>query len=110
MLVNAMEHGAGFDAQKVVEVTAAKTARAIVYHFRDPGNGFSRESLTHAAESSLAPHVTATMDARAEKNLRPGGFGMLIARHVADELVYNEHGNEVLLIKHIDRLPGARPD
>ena len=32
---------------------------------------------------------------------RPGGFGMLIARQVADELVYNESGNEVLLIKHL---------
>jgi DNA-binding NarL/FixJ family response regulator len=106
MLINAMEHGAGFDAQKVVEVTAAKTARAIVYHFRDPGNGFSRESLTHAAESSHAAHVSATMEARAGMNLRPGGFGMLIARHVADELVYNEAGNEVILIKHIDKISG----
>jgi DNA-binding NarL/FixJ family response regulator len=110
MLINAMEHGAGFDARKVVEVTAAKTARAIVYHFRDPGNGFSRESLTHAAESSQPTHVNATMDARADRNLRPGGFGMLIARHVADELVYNESGNEVILIKHIDQMPGARRD
>jgi anti-sigma regulatory factor (Ser/Thr protein kinase) len=33
--------------------------------------------------------------------LRPGGFGMLIARHVADELVHNERSNEVLLIKHL---------
>ena len=39
---------------------------------------------------------------RAERGLRPGGFGMLIARQVADELVYNERGNEVLLIKHLD--------
>jgi anti-sigma regulatory factor (Ser/Thr protein kinase) len=34
--------------------------------------------------------------------MRPGGFGMLIARQVADELVYNERGNELLLIKHLD--------
>jgi hypothetical protein len=27
---------------------------------------------------------------------------MLIARTVADELVYNEFGNEVLLVKHLD--------
>ena len=40
MLMNAMEHGAGFDEEKVVEVSAAKTTRAIVYHFRDPGDGF----------------------------------------------------------------------
>ncbi|MGH8311640.1 MAG: ATP-binding protein [Steroidobacteraceae bacterium] len=39
LLLNAMEHGAGFDPDKVIEVTAAKTARAIVYHFRDPGDG-----------------------------------------------------------------------
>jgi anti-sigma regulatory factor (Ser/Thr protein kinase) len=38
-----------------------------------------------------------------ERGLRPGGFGMLIARQVADEIVYNESGNEVILIKHIDR-------
>ena len=30
LLLNAMEHGAGFDNGKVVEVTAARTARAIV--------------------------------------------------------------------------------
>ena len=36
MLMNAMEHGAGFDPEKVIEVSAARTGRAIVYHFRDP--------------------------------------------------------------------------
>ena len=46
--------------------------------------------------------MVATAIARAEMGLRPGGFGMLIARQVADELVYNERGNEVLLIKHLD--------
>jgi anti-sigma regulatory factor (Ser/Thr protein kinase) len=38
---------------------------------------------------------------RAEDGLRPGGFGMLIVRQIVDELVYNERGNEVLLIKHL---------
>jgi CheY-like chemotaxis protein len=102
MLLNAMEHGAGFDADKVIEVTAAKTKRAIVYHFRDPGNGFDRDNLFHATASPQPEAVIATAIARAEMGLRPGGFGMLIARQVADELVYNERGNEVLLIKHLD--------
>jgi anti-sigma regulatory factor (Ser/Thr protein kinase)/CheY-like chemotaxis protein len=101
MLLNAMEHGAGFDADKVIEVTAAKTARAIVYHFRDPGLGFDRAELSHAAQSEEPEHVLATALHRAELGLRPGGFGMLIARQIADELVYNERGNEVLLIKHL---------
>jgi anti-sigma regulatory factor (Ser/Thr protein kinase) len=102
MLLNAMEHGAGFNPDKVIEVTAAQTARALVYHFRDPGSGFDRDDLAHAAESSDPDAVLASALRRAEMGLRPGGFGMLIARQVADELVYNESGNEVLLIKHLN--------
>jgi CheY-like chemotaxis protein len=101
MLLNAMEYGAGFDAEKVVEVTAARTARAIVYHFKDPGGGFDTEDLVHATMAASPDAILATAMHRAEMGLRPGGFGMLIARQVADELVYNERGNEVLLIKHI---------
>jgi anti-sigma regulatory factor (Ser/Thr protein kinase) len=44
---------------------------------------------------------------RAEAGLRPGGFGMLIVRQIADELVYNERGNEVLLIKYVN--PADKP-
>jgi anti-sigma regulatory factor (Ser/Thr protein kinase) len=101
MLLNAMEHGAGLNVDKVIEVTAARTARALVYHFRDPGSGFDRDDLAHAATSPDPDEVLATALRRAEMGLRPGGFGMLIARQVADELVYNESGNEVLLIKHL---------
>jgi len=32
--------------------------------------------------------------------MRPGGFGILITRNIADEVVYNEKGNEVLLLKY----------
>ncbi len=101
MLLNAMEHGGGFDPEQVIEVTAARTARAIVYHFRDPGPGFDRGELAHAAVSSAPEAVIATAMHRAEAGLRPGGFGMLIARQVVDEVAYNERGNEVLLIKHL---------
>jgi anti-sigma regulatory factor (Ser/Thr protein kinase) len=100
LLLNAMEHGAGFDAGKTIQVTAARTARAIVFHFRDPGNGFDPADLRHAASTSAPEHVVAATEHRAETGLRPGGFGMLIVRGVADELIYNEQGNEVLMIKH----------
>ncbi len=100
LLLNAMEHGAGFDAHKTIQVTAARTARAIVFHFRDPGNGFDAADLQHAALTSAPEHVLATTLHRAEVGLRAGGFGMLIVRGVVDELIYNEQGNEVLMIKH----------
>jgi anti-sigma regulatory factor (Ser/Thr protein kinase) len=31
--------------------------------------------------------------------MRPGGFGIFMARRMVDDLVYNESGNEVLLVK-----------
>ncbi len=101
MLVNAMEHGAGFDPQKVIDVTAARTARAIVYHFRDPGNGFDRSDLAHAAQAPNPQDLIDSAIARDQTGRRPGGFGMLLVKQIADELVYNERGNEVLLIKHL---------
>jgi len=101
MLVNAMEHGAGFDPAKVIEVTAARTDRAIVYHFRDPGNGFDRDDLAHVVKARRAEEFMDVMLKREKSGRRPGGFGMLLAKQIADELVYNERGNEVLLIKHL---------
>jgi anti-sigma regulatory factor (Ser/Thr protein kinase) len=101
MLVNAMEHGAGFDPAKVIEVTAARTERAIVYHFRDPGNGFNLDDLHYAAKSRMPEDIISATLRREQDGRRPGGFGMLLVKQIADELVYNERGNEVLLIKHL---------
>jgi anti-sigma regulatory factor (Ser/Thr protein kinase) len=33
--------------------------------------------------------------------MRPGGLGILLTKGVVDELVYNEKGNEVMLIKRL---------
>jgi anti-sigma regulatory factor (Ser/Thr protein kinase)/ActR/RegA family two-component response regulator len=100
ILLNAMEHGAGFDSEKVIEVAAVRTDRAIVYHFRDPGPGFHRETLSHAAIANPPEDPLGHVERRAAQGLRPGGFGILIAAQLVDELTYNEAGNEVLLIKH----------
>lgn len=100
ILVNAMEHGGHFDPDQVVEVSAVRTARTIVYYVRDPGAGFDREHLGHAAVANPADDPIAHAIAREQKGLRPGGFGLLLARKVVDELIYSERGNEVLLIKY----------
>jgi anti-sigma regulatory factor (Ser/Thr protein kinase) len=34
--------------------------------------------------------------------MRMGGFGMFIAQELIDEVIYNQKGNEVILIKHLD--------
>ena len=99
--LNAMEHGAGFSPDQVIEVCAVRTRRAIVYYVKDPGPGFSPERLPHAAVSNPPEDPLAHTEKRAELGLRPGGFGLLIARRVVDEFLHSERANEVLLIKHI---------
>jgi anti-sigma regulatory factor (Ser/Thr protein kinase)/ActR/RegA family two-component response regulator len=100
VLLNAMEHGGGFDPHKVVEVSAVRTERAIVYYVRDPGAGFEPARLPHAAVSNPPGDPVAHLAVRAEMGLRPGGFGLLVARQVVDELIHSELGNEVLMIRH----------
>jgi anti-sigma regulatory factor (Ser/Thr protein kinase) len=64
--------------------------------------GFSRADLKHAAISNPPEHPTAHMEKRMAEDMRPGGFGMLITNHSVDEVIYNENGNEVTLIKRLD--------
>ncbi len=100
ILLNAIEHGAGFDSEKVIVVVAVRTKRAIVYRFRDPGPGFRGKPLPHAAINNPPDNPVKHLEFREAQGLRPGGFGILLAQQLVDELIFNEIGNEVLLIKH----------
>ena len=101
MLLNAMEYGGRFDPQQVIEVTAARTERTVVYHMRDPGPGFDRDELAHVVASTEPAHVIRAAMHRDRVGMRAGGFGILIARQIVDELVFNERGNEVLMIRRL---------
>jgi anti-sigma regulatory factor (Ser/Thr protein kinase) len=100
MLLNAIEHGGKLDQDEWVRVSRIRTRRTLVYHILDPGNGFSRENLSHAAVANPDDPI-AHVAVREQAGLRPGGFGMLIASSLVDEVIYNEQGNEVILIKHL---------
>jgi len=108
ILLNAMEHGAAFNAEQTVEVTGVQTARSIVFYVRDPGAGFRRESLSHAAVANPSNDPVAHILKREEEGMRPGGYGLLLASGAVDELLYNEVGNQVLLIKYLD--PASAPN
>lgn len=103
VLMNAMEHGAKFDPEKVVEVAAVRTARAIVFYVHDPGAGFHLTAIPHAAVSNPPDDPTVHIERREAQGMRAGGYGILVARNVVDEMMYSEVGNEVLLIKHTNR-------
>jgi len=102
ILINAMEHGAKFNPDQVVEVNAIRTARTMTFRVRDPGAGFRKEDISHAAHANPADDPTAHIALRAQQGMRAGGYGMLLAAGTVDELIYNETGNEVILIKYLD--------
>jgi len=102
ILMNAMEHGAAFNPEQVVEVTSIRTGRAMVFYLRDPGAGFRPESLSHSAIANPSDDPAAHIVLREQDGMRPGGYGLLVASGTVDELIYNEIGNEVVLIKYLD--------
>ena len=102
ILLNAMEHGGHFDSSQYVEISFVRMRRAVVCRVKDPGEGFSLEELRHAAVNSPPDDPFSHFAVREAQGLRPGGFGLLLAKKLVDELIYSEHGNDVLLVKYVD--------
>jgi CheY-like chemotaxis protein/anti-sigma regulatory factor (Ser/Thr protein kinase) len=100
LLINAVEHGGRLDPEQKVELHFIRTRRSIVYYVRDPGQGFSLDKLQHAAISYPDASFAHTQ-VREEMGIRPGGFGLLLLRNFADELLYSAKGNEAILIKYL---------
>ena len=103
ILMNAMEHGGHFDPSQHVEVSYVRTRRMVLCRVKDPGQGFSLEELQHSAIANPEEDPFKHMETREAQGKRPGGFGILMATKLVDDLIYNEKGNEVLLVKYLDK-------
>jgi DNA-binding response OmpR family regulator len=109
ILLNAMEHGGKFDANNYVEVGYLRSKHAVACRIKDPGQGFSFEELRHAVVSNSPGDLFSHLAVREEKGLRPGGFGIMLAKKLVDDVIYCEHGNDVVLVKYLDSLPRQEP-
>ena len=106
VLLNAMEHGGHFNPQEYVEISYVRTRKMVTCRIKDPGKGFSLQELKHSAMANPAGDPLRHAVVREQQGMRPGGYGVLLAKNLVDELLYNEQGNEVFLVKYLDR---ARP-
>ena len=102
ILMNAIEYGGKFNRECLVEASYVRATRMVLYRIRDPGDGFSLEELTHAAISNPPEDPVKHLEVREALGIRPGGFGVLLSKKLVDELIYNEQGNDVLLIKYLE--------
>jgi anti-sigma regulatory factor (Ser/Thr protein kinase) len=101
MLCNAVEYGGHLDPTSLVEVRLMRLKRAFICRIKDPGDGFDPFTLDHAAINNPYDNPVRHAFVREEKGLRGGGFGILLASQLVDDLVYNERHNEVLFIKYL---------
>ena len=102
LLINAIEWGGRLDPTRKVRIAYIRARRMLLYRIQDPGPGFRPAELAHAAVNNDPEKPYAHMDVRAEKGLRPGGYGLLMTRAIVDELIYNEAHNEVVFVKYLD--------
>lgn len=102
ILLNAMEHGGRFDPEAYVQVEYVRARRMISCRISDPGPGFTLDEIPHAAVANPAGDPLRHAEIRDNLGLRPGGLGILLAKHMLDQVIYGQKGNEVLLIKYLD--------
>ncbi len=101
MLMNAIEHGAHFNATQHVSISYIRAKHMVLCRVKDPGEGFSLQEARHAAIANPPSDAIRHMAIREKQGLRPGGFGILLTKHIIDELIYGEMGNDVVLIKYL---------
>ena len=83
--VNAIKHGNKYDARKLIRVSAEIDARAARFVVEDEGEGFN---------------VAQIPDPREPANLfKTSGRGVLLIYNIMDEVMYNERGNRLTMIK-----------
>ncbi len=97
MGINAIESGHQKRVDRIVTVTYRIDSEKITIVVRDTGPGFNPADLAHAARPD---DPLAHLDLREKMGLREGGFGILMARGLVDDLQYNDKGNEVRLVKY----------
>lgn len=105
ILMNAMEYGGHFQPDQYVEISYVRAKHMVMCRVKDPGEGFSLAELEHAAITNPSENPLRHISIRDAKGLRPGGFGVLLAQQLVDDLIYDEKGTEVLLVKYIDVAP-----
>lgn len=84
-IVNAIKHGNKGDARKAVHIIAEFSLEGARFSITDEGRGFDRAQVPDPTDPC--------------RLLETSGRGLLLIRHIMDEVCYNEAGNRVEMFK-----------
>lgn len=89
----------GFRAGDLVYIKGKKIGNRLIFRVKDDGPGFSTEKINVQLKT---PMKDEEFDAEFDEIvLAEGGRGILIMKMFCDKMIYNQTGNEVLLMKKI---------
>jgi len=81
---NAIQHGNGYDKDKLVRLTCASGPTEISFKIEDEGTGF---------DYNILPDPTSS-----ENLLKPDGRGIFLMKHLCDVLKFEDSGKKVEMI------------
>ncbi|PCJ60300.1 MAG: hypothetical protein COA79_09010 [Planctomycetota bacterium] len=99
MIDNAWEHGNLKDSSKKINVASVLFDDRLIIKITDEGSGFSLKEVEDPMKDPIG-----AIQRRMDAGKRAGGWGMSSVRQIMDEVIYNENGNTVLLVKYFSRL------
>ena len=88
--VNAVKHGNKFDAEKFVRITADVSPDEARFSIEDEGEGFNVRQI---------PDPT-----NPENLFKSSGRGVFFIYNIMDEVIYNERGNRLTMVKKSEKL------
>jgi serine/threonine-protein kinase RsbW len=89
--VNAVKHGNKFDTKKLVRISSEVSLSEARFTIEDEGEGFDVNSIP----DPLDP----------ENLFKTSGRGVLFIYNIMDEVVYNDRGNRLTMVKRSDPKP-----
>jgi CheY-like chemotaxis protein len=94
---NAIEWGHRKQVDRIVTVIYRIHPLQVTIDIRDTGPGFNPDDVPHAARPE---DPLGHLEVRHALGLGAGGYGILIARGLVDDLQFNKTGNQVRLVKN----------
>lgn len=84
---NAIQHGNGYDKEKIVKLTCATSPSEISFVVEDEGNGFDYHTLPDPTSS--------------DNILKPDGRGIFLMKHLSDVLKFEDQGKKVEMVFYL---------
>ena len=87
--VNAVKHGNKFDADKNIRITVDITSKEARFTIEDEGMGFDVHAIPDPTDI--------------ENLFKTSGRGVMFMYNIMDEVIYNDRGNRITMIKKRDK-------